>query len=196
MAGAGHGVGFDGLSCGGLLRGLAALPVAAGDGAAAGAVHGFAAQLSRRAARHPHDRDAQAGAAAALPRSTSTTCCKSACWAPCWTSPSTASSWWKARGSSPWGRPTGRVRVAGMTDRGGQRGHHPPIAGNVEQAGRVGAVGPHRRHPAGHRPVPDRAGRHDQSAAIRSVARGGQDGDGDSPGPDKSTWPSISIRRR
>ena len=90
----------------------------------------------------------------------------------------------------------GTVRRGGHDDRRGHRGHHPQVAGGVGQAGRLGAVGPHGRHAADHRPVPDRAGRHDQPAAIRPVARGGQDGDGDPRSTCKSTCRSISTRRR
>ena len=84
----------------------------------------------------------------------------------------------------------------GHDHRGGHRGHHPQAARRVGQPGRFGAVGPHGRHAAGHRPVPGRARRHDQPAAIRHAARGRQDGHRDSRWLCKSTWPSISIRRR
>ena len=90
----------------------------------------------------------------------------------------------------------GTVRVAGMTIEEATAAISRKLQGRVGQAGRLGAVGPHRRHAAGHRPVPGRARRHDQPAAIRHAARGRQDGHRDSRWPCKSTCRSISIRRR
>ena len=165
-------------------------------GAAAGTVDGVAAGLSRRAARHPADRNAQAGAAAALPHRH------------------------LRRAANPRdghdARPADRRLLPGR-----RRGHRHPRAGL-----RHGPRGrhDHRRGHRGHHatscsdvlaqaatsrcswPAPPArsrspaqylvgAGRHDQPAAIRHGARGGQDGDRDPPGPAKAPVAVLRLAR-
>ncbi len=103
-----------------------------------------------------------------------------------------------------WSRPRGsstsaglRHRPRGRHDHRRDRTHAGPLAQAVPRRARgLGAVGPQFRHPAGHRPVPGRARRHDQPAAVRHGARGRQDGDRDPPGHRRSTCSSSSTRRR
>ena len=86
----------------------------------------------------------------------------------------------------------GRVRVAGMTVEQASEAITDKLKEMLEQAGGLGAVGPNRRHRAGHRRVPGRPRRHDQPAAIRHAARGRQDGHRDSAGLEQA--PGAVLR--
>jgi len=72
--------------------------------------------------------------------------------------PSTASSWWKARELVTLGPAYGRVRVAGMTVEEASETITRKLQEVLNKPDVSVQLARHRRHAAGHRPIPDRPG--------------------------------------